>query len=86
MLAGLFGGIIGFFLLGSLLPVIGNLVGGILGYSLGVLFGQYLKLREWKIALKAAIGGLVGWGIATLVQITGGIFIMFIFIWQVLSY
>lgn len=86
MLAGLFGGIIGFFLLGSLLPVIGNLVGGILGYSLGVLVGQYLKLREWKIALKAAIGGLVGWGIATLVQITGGIFIMFIFIWQVLSY
>jgi hypothetical protein len=86
MLVGLFGGIIGFFLFGSLVPVIGNLVGGIIGYSLGVLVGQYLKVREWKIALKATIGGLVGWGIATIVQIVGGIFMMIIFIWQVLSY
>ncbi len=86
MLVGLFGGIIGFFLFGSLIPIIGNLIGGILGYSIGVLIGQYLKFREWKIALKATIGGLVGWGIATIFQIAGGIFMMVLFIWQVLSY
>ncbi len=86
MLVGLFGSIIGFFLLGSLLPVIGNLIGGIVGYSLGILLGQYIKLREWRIAVKATIGGIVGWGIATILQLSGGVLMMIIFIWQVLSY
>ena len=86
MLVGLIGSIIGFFLLGSLLPVIGNIIGGIVGYSLGVLLGQYIKLRQWKIALKATIGGIVGWGIATIVQLVGGVSMMLIFTWQVLSY
>lgn len=86
MLVGIFGSIVGFFLLGSLLPVIGNLIGGIVGYSAGVLVGQYVKYREWGIAFKATVGGIVGWGIATIMQLVGGLLMMIIFIWQVLSY
>ena len=86
MLLGVIGSIVGFFLLGSLLPIIGNLIGGIVGYSVGVLIGQYIKNREWKIALKATAGGIIGWGIATIIQLAGGVFMMIIFIWQVLSY
>jgi len=86
MLLGVVGSIVGFFLLGSLLPIIGNLIGGIVGYSVGVLIGQYIKNREWKIALKATAGGIIGWGIATIIQLAGGVFMMIIFIWQVLSY
>lgn len=86
MLVGVVGGVIGFFLFGSLLPIIGNLVGGILGYSIGVLIGQYIKHREWKIALKATVGGIVGWGIATILQVAGGVVMMIIFIWQVIAY
>ncbi len=83
---GLIGGIVGFFLFGSLLPIVGNLFGGIIGYALGILIGQYQKHRDWNLALKASFGGIVGWGIATIVQFGGGLMMIAIFIWQVLSY
>lgn len=86
MLIGVVGGIVGFFLLGSLLPIIGNLIGGIVGYSLGVFVGQYAKLRDWNLALKATVGGLIGWGIATVIQIAGGFIMAIIFVWQVLTF
>lgn len=83
---GFLGGIIGFFLLGSLLPIIGSLFGGIIGYSAGILLGEYRKLRDWNQAIKASLGGFVGWGVATVIQLVGGLLILIIFIWQVLSY
>lgn len=86
MFLGVIGGILGFFLLGAVLPVIGNLFGGIIGYAIGVLLGQYQKFKDWNVALKASVGGVVGWGIATVVQIVGGVLMILIFIWQVLSY
>ncbi len=86
MLVGVIGGIVGFFFLGSLLPIIGNLIGGIVGYSLGVFAGQYAKLRDWNLALRATVGGLIGWGIATIIQIAGGFFMAAIFVWQVLTF
>jgi uncharacterized protein YqgC (DUF456 family) len=86
MILGFIGGILGFFLLGAFLPIIGNLFGGIIGYALGVLIGQYQKYQDWKVALKASIGGVVGWGIATVVQLAGGVLMLLIFIWQVLAY
>lgn len=86
MLLGLVGGVIGFFLLGAVLPVIGNLFGGVIGYALGVLLGQYQKYNDWNVAIKASVGGVVGWGVASVVQLIGGILILLIFIWQVLSY
>ncbi len=86
MFLGFIGGILGFFLLGAVIPIIGNLFGGIIGYALGVLIGQYQKYQDWNIALKASIGGVVGWGIATIVQLGGGALMLLIFIWQVLAY
>ena len=83
---GMIGGVVGFFLFGALLPIVGNLFGGIIGYALGILIGQYQKHRDWNLALKASFGGIVGWGIATVVQFAGGILMIIIFIWQVLSY
>ncbi len=86
MFLGAIGGVLGFFLLGAVLPVVGNLFGGIIGYAIGVLLGQYQKFQDWNVALKASIGGVVGWGIATVVQLAGGVLMIVIFIWQVLSY
>lgn len=86
MVLGFLGGILGFFLLGSFIPIIGSLVGGIFGYSIGVLIGQYHKYRDWNLAFKASVGGVVGWGVATIIQVVAGIIIIMIFIWQVLSY
>lgn len=83
---GFVGAILGFVLLGTVLPIIGNMLGGILGYSLGVLLGQYHKYRDWHEAARASLGGLAGWGIATAVELGGALIIMALFIWQVLSY
>jgi len=83
---GMLGGVLGFFVLGAVIPIIGSLLGGLLGYALGILLGQYQKLRDWNLALKASFGGIVGWGVATVVQIVGGIMMVAIFVWQVLSY
>lgn len=86
MFFGLIGGIVGFFLFGFLVPIVGNLVGSIVGYAAGVFLGQYHKYRDWSMARKASLGGVVGWGLATVIQLAGGLLILIIFIWQVLSY
>jgi hypothetical protein len=86
MVFGMIGGIIGFFFFGSLLPIIGNLIGGILGYAIGIFLGQYHKFRDWDLARKASFGGVIGWGVATITQFAGGLLILLIFVWQVLSY
>jgi uncharacterized protein YqgC (DUF456 family) len=85
MVYGVVGAIIGFFVLGAIAPLVGSLFGGILGYSAGVLLGQYQKQRDWKLALKASLGGLAGWGIATILQLGGGLLILVLFVWQVLK-
>lgn len=86
LLFGLVGSAIGFLVLTPMFPIIGSLIGGILGYALGILLGQYHKYRDWNIALKASVGGIAGWGISMVVQMIGGLLIVVIFIWQVLSY
>jgi uncharacterized protein YqgC (DUF456 family) len=78
MVYGLIGSIIGFFS-----PL--NLIGAILGYAIGVLLGQYQIHRDWRIALKASLGGLAGIGVSAMVQLGGGILMLIIFAWQVLS-
>lgn len=85
MVLGAVGAIVGFFVLTPILPVIGSLFGGVIGYALGVLLGQYHKHRDWRIAARASLGGLAGWGIATAVQLGGGLLIIAIFIWQALA-
>ena len=76
MLIGMVGALVGSFIL----PIIGTIA----GYIGGLLLGEYWQHGDWEIAKKAGIGGLAGWGIATIIQFIGGIFIFVIFLWQVI--
>jgi len=85
MIYGIVGAVIGFFVVGAIAPIIGSLFGGIIGYSAGVLLGQYQKQRDWNLAIKASLGGLAGWGVATILQLGASFLILAIFVWQVLK-
>jgi uncharacterized protein len=74
MLTGLLGAVIGSFVF----PIVGTIA----GYIGGVLLGEYWRHGDWEIAKKAGLGGLAGFGIASLIQFIGGIFMLFIFLWQ----
>jgi uncharacterized protein YqgC (DUF456 family) len=76
ILTGLIGAIIGSFIV----PIIGTII----GYAVGVLLGEYHKRRDWDAAWRASKGGLAGWGIATIIQLVGGVLVIIIFIWAVL--
>jgi uncharacterized protein len=86
LVLGALGGILGFFFLGAFFPIIGSLFGGVIGYSLGILLGQYHKYRDWGLAIRAGLGGLAGWGVSTAIQLGAGLIIIAIFVWQVLAY
>ena len=68
---GTIGAIIGTFIA----PLLGTLI----GYAGGILLGEYQVRGDWQEALKASLGGLAGWGLATAVQLGGGILILIIF-------
>ena len=74
---GMIGAVIGTFIA----PLIGTLI----GYAGGILLGQYQKSRDWQEALKASLGGLAGWGLATAVQLGGGLLILAIFVIRALT-
>lgn len=75
-------------LIGTMGAVVGSfvfpIVGTIAGYVAGLLLGEYWQHGDWEIAKKAGFGGLAGWGIATVIQFIGGVFIFVIFLWQVI--
>lgn len=75
---GLVGGVIGTF--------ITPLIGTVIGYALGILAGEYHKVRDLRLATRASLTGLAHWGIGTAIQLGGAILILFIFVWQVLSF
>jgi uncharacterized protein YqgC (DUF456 family) len=68
------------------IPIFGSLIGSVIGYAAGLLIGQYNKYKDWNLAIRASLGGVAGWGVAVAVQLTGGILILIIFVWQVLAY
>ncbi|WP_420627423.1 DUF456 domain-containing protein [Candidatus Leptofilum sp.] len=76
MLIGTVGAVVGSFLL----PIVGTIA----GYIGGLLLGEYWQHGDWEVAKKAGFGGLAGWGVATVIQFVGGIFIFAIFLWQVI--
>lgn len=76
LLFGLVGAVVGSFF--------APLIGTVIGYALGILLGEYQKRHDWQLAWKASIGGLAGWGVATAVQLGGGLIILAIFLWRVL--
>ncbi|MDX1413087.1 MAG: DUF456 domain-containing protein [Candidatus Promineifilaceae bacterium] len=79
MALGIVGAILGTFLIP--LPLLGTVI----GYALGIFLGEYLKQRNLKLAFRASLGGVAGWGVSTIVEISGAILILIIFSYQVLT-
>lgn len=77
MFLGVVGAIIGTFVV--------PLVGTVIGYALGIFLGEYMKIRDWNLALKASLGGIAGWGISTIIEMVVALLILLIFVVQVLS-
>jgi uncharacterized protein YqgC (DUF456 family) len=76
-------GMIGAILGSIVIPI--PIVGTIVGYVVGILLGEYHKRRDWNAAWQASKGGLAGWGIATVLQLVGGLLVIIIFAWTVLA-
>jgi len=76
---GVVGAIVGTFVIP--LPLLGTVI----GYAIGVFLGELIKQRDWRLALKASLGGVAGWGISMIVEIVGALVILTIFVVQVLS-
>ncbi len=77
LLFGILGCALGFIVL--------NLIGAVLGYALGILYGEYRRHQNWRQAIEACVGGLAGWGLSTAVQAGGALLMMGIFLWRVFS-
>lgn len=61
-----------------------NLLGAVVGYAVGILASEYREHRQWRLALRAGLAGVAGWGISTLVEAGGALIIIVIFIWKAL--
>lgn len=65
--------------------VVFSLPGAILGAILGVLLTEIIRVGDWRQALKAGSGWLVGWVLATVFQLAVGLIMVAIFVWQVVE-
>lgn len=74
---GLLAGLVGF--------VVFNLPGAIIGAILGVLLTEVVRVGDWRQALKAGSGWVVGWILSTVVQLGIGLIMVAIFVWQVVQ-
>lgn len=74
---GLVGGLLGL--------VLFSLPGAILGALLAVVLTEIARQDDWRKALKAGRGWLVGWILATLLQLGVGLTMVAIFAWQVIQ-
>ncbi len=61
------------------------LIGTIIGYAVGILIGELIKHRDLKLAMKSSVGGVAGWGIATIIELAGALTILVVFVLVVLS-
>jgi uncharacterized protein YqgC (DUF456 family) len=77
IVTGLIGGLAGFILL--------SLPGAIIGAVGGVLLTEIVRVGDWKKALKAGSGWLIGWAISAVVQLGIGLIMVAIFVWQVVQ-
>ena len=74
---GMLAGLVGF--------VVFNLPGAIIGAILGVLLTEIVRVGDWRQALKAGSGWVVGWILSTVVQLGIGLIMVAIFVWQVVQ-
>lgn len=74
VLIGLVAGLVGL--------VVFSLPGAIIGAVLGVLLTEIVRVGDWRLALKAGSGWVVGWALSTVVQLGVGLIMVAIFVWQ----
>lgn len=77
VLIGLVAGLVGL--------VVFSLPGAIIGAVLGVLLTEIVRVGDWRLALKAGSGWVVGWALSTVVQLGVGLIMVAIFVWQLLQ-
>ena len=82
--AGIVGATIGF-ILGAFFLGIGGLIGGLLGYFLGIFLVEYARIKDSWQAAKAGLGGVVGWGVTTIIQFLTGLIAVVLFLWMVFA-
>jgi len=75
VLIGLVAGLVGL--------VVFGLPGAIIGAVLGVLVTEIVRVGDWRLALKAGSGWVIGWALSTVVQLGVGLIMVAIFVWQV---
>ena len=76
LIVGFIGAIAGTFLL----PI--PLLGTIVGYAAGLILSEYVRQGALRPALKAAFGGMVGWGVSTLFEFAGAIMMILLVVTQ----
>jgi uncharacterized protein YqgC (DUF456 family) len=81
LLAGLGLGAVGF-LLGLFVGGIGAVPGGLIGALAGVLLVEYHRRKDWRGAARAGTGWLLGCLLSGFIQMTLGIVMILIFVWQ----
>lgn len=81
--AGIIGATVGF-IIGALFLGIGGLIGGLVGYFLGIFVTEYARLKDTWLAAKAGFGGIVGWGVTTVIQFLTGTVVFALFIWMLI--
>ena len=81
LLAGLGLGALGF-LIGLFVGGIGAVPGGLIGSLTGILLVEYRRRKDWKGAARAGTGWLVGCLLSGFIQMTVGVVMILIFVWQ----
>jgi len=74
------GGLVGFFVGG-----IGAFPGIVVGAVLGVLLNEYRVHKEWRAALQATLGLVIGFTVSTVIQLSIGALMILIFVWRGLA-
>lgn len=77
VVTGLLAGLVGF--------MVFSLPGAIIGAILGVLVTEAVRVRDWRQALKAGGGWVVGWLLSAVVELGIGLIMVAIFVWQVVQ-
>ncbi len=79
LVLGAIGAIVGLVFFG-----VGAVPGAIIGAILGVVLAEWYQRKDWREALKAGGGWLVGCTLSAGVQFLIAILMIFIFVWQAL--
>lgn len=82
LLAGLALGALGF-LVGLVVSGVGALPAGLAGALAGVLLVEYRRRKDWKEIARAGAGWLLGCLLSGVIQMTVGLIMVLLFVWQV---